>query len=101
MPVAVAACRQRVDPIDLVAGRQQRPHQQAAIQLNPNHDLPGVLGVPGDERVQVGHAGQPVGDAALGQHRTLLVEQPEVVVALGQSTPTNSTSILPGRGRFL
>jgi hypothetical protein len=74
VPVAVATDRQRVDPIHLVAGGQQRTDQQSTVGLDPDHHLAGILGMPGKQRVQLGHAAEPVGDAALGQHRALLVQ---------------------------
>jgi len=37
----------RVDRIDLVAGGQQRPDQQAPVGLDPNRDLRWILGMGG------------------------------------------------------
>jgi hypothetical protein len=102
VPVAVAADRQRVDPRDLVAGGQQRPHQQPPVGLDADHDLLGVLGMAGHQRVQLGHAGQPLRDPALGQHRALLIQQAEVVVALGPVHPYKQHWHPPqGRGILL
>lgn len=96
MPVAVAADRQRVDPIHLVAGGQQRPNQQPPVGLDPDHDLLGILGIAGKQSVQLGDADQPIGDAALGQHRALRVEQADVVVPLGPVHSDEQHSHLPG-----
>jgi hypothetical protein len=57
MPTAVAAHGVRVDRIDLVAGRQQRAHQQAPVGLDPDRDLGRVLGMGGHQGVQLPHAG--------------------------------------------
>jgi hypothetical protein len=48
MPAAVAADDLRVDRIDLVAGGQHGPDQQAAVGLNPDRHLRWVLGIGGD-----------------------------------------------------
>jgi hypothetical protein len=87
MPVAVAADRQRVDRIHLVAGGQQRTHQQPPVGLDADNHLTGILGMPGEQVVQLGHPAQPIGDATLGQHRALLIQQAHVVVALGPVHP--------------
>ena len=59
MAAAITAHRMRVDRIDLVAGGQQRPHQQAPVGLDPDHHLGRVAGMAGDELVQPGHPGHP------------------------------------------
>ena len=34
-----------IEPVHPIAGRQQRLHPQAPVGLDPNHDLPGVIGL--------------------------------------------------------
>lgn len=60
MPLPVAAGRQRVDPLDLVASSGQRADQQPSIGLDPNHHLPGLLSMVSDQLVQPSHALDPI-----------------------------------------
>jgi hypothetical protein len=55
----------------------------------------------GKQGVQFDDAAQPIGDAALGQHRALRVEQADVVVPLGPIHSDEQHSHLPGRSRLL
>jgi hypothetical protein len=52
--VAVAADGQRVDRIDLVAGRDQRPDEQAAVGLGPHHHLDRISPMGGKQLMQRG-----------------------------------------------
>lgn len=58
--VAVAAGGQRVDRIYLIAGRDQRAHEQAAVGLGPDHDLGRVGDQAGQQLMQDGQPGQPL-----------------------------------------
>jgi hypothetical protein len=79
---AVAAHHLRVDPVDLVAGGQQRPHQQPPVGLDADHHLPRLLGMGGDQAVQFAYAGQPVGNPPGRQHTAVLVQQARVMAVL-------------------
>jgi hypothetical protein len=95
--VAVAADRQRVHCIDPVPGRKQRPDQQPAVGLDPDHHLLELLGVLADQFVQPAHALQPVWNAALAQHLAQLVEQADVMVGLSPINPNEDQSASPSR----
>ena len=82
MAAAIAANDLRVDRIDLVADRQQRPDEQAAISLDPHRHLCWILGMGGHQIMQLPHASQPVGDPPSRKHLAGLVEQAQVMVAL-------------------
>jgi hypothetical protein len=83
VPLAVAAGGQRVDPDDLVAGRDQRADQQATVGLDAGHHAGRVVGVVGQHGVQGRQAADAVRDAGRGQDTTLAVEHAHVVVVLG------------------
>jgi hypothetical protein len=51
----------------------------------------------GKQCVQLSDADQPIGDAALGQHRALLIQQADVVVPLGPVHSDEQHSHLPDR----
>ena len=61
MAFPVAAGRQRVDRDDLVASRDQRPHQQPTIQLHPNHHRRRLVGVVSDQCMELRDPGDPSG----------------------------------------
>jgi hypothetical protein len=84
---AVTADNLGIDRIDLVAGGQQRPDQQAPVSLDPHHDLRRVLGMGRHQRVQLPHPRQAIRDPPGGQDAAVLVEQAQVMVAL---TPVHS-----------
>jgi len=79
---AVATGCQRVDRIDLVAGGQQRSHQQPPVGLDPNDDLVGLRRVLGQQRVKLTHALEAFRNPSLGQDRAYLVQHADVVVRL-------------------
>ena len=83
MAIAVAAGRQGVDRRRPVAGPHQRVDQQAAIDLDADHHLLGLLGVIGDQRVQLRQARHPDPEAPPPEHRPALVHHHHVVVGLG------------------
>jgi hypothetical protein len=74
MPAPVVADDLRVDRIHLVAGRQQRPDQQAPVGLNPHRDLRRILGMSSHQRVQLPNPSQPIGDPPGSQSGPVLVE---------------------------
>jgi hypothetical protein len=53
MAFPIASRSQRVHGIDVVAGRDERPDEQTPVQLDPDHHLAGILGMPGDQRMQL------------------------------------------------
>jgi hypothetical protein len=67
MPVAVVANHLRVDRIHLVAGDQQRPNQQTPVGLDPHRHLPRLLGMGGDQPVQLPDPGQPIANPVGGE----------------------------------
>jgi hypothetical protein len=69
MTVTVAVDRARVDRIDLVTGRYQRPDQQATVGLDPDQDLPWVLSMVGQHGVQPGQPSTPSGIRRLASSR--------------------------------
>jgi len=77
----------RVDRIDLVAGGQQRPDQQAPVSLDPHHDLRQVLGMGSHQRMQLSHPRQTIGDPAGDQDTAVLIQQAQVMVALAPVHP--------------
>lgn len=85
--LSIAAGRQRIDRDHLVAGRHQRPDQQASVGLDPDHHLGRVARIHRDELVQPGHPGHPIGDSLTGQHAPVGGHQAHVMVALGPIDP--------------
>jgi hypothetical protein len=81
--VAVVRYRQRVDRIHPIAGRGQRPHPQATVDLNPDRHLIGFLSVRRDQLVQLADAGQSLGQPPRGQPPPGLVHQIHIVMLLG------------------
>jgi hypothetical protein len=84
---AIAADDLWVDRIDLVAGRQQCPDQQASVGLDPDRHLPGLLGMGGDQGMQLPHPCQAIGDPASCQDTSVLVEQAQVMMGLAPVDP--------------
>jgi hypothetical protein len=91
---AVAAHHLRVDRVDLVAGGQQGSDQQAPVGLDPDRHLGRVLGVGGDQRVQLPDPGQPVGNPPNREHVAVLVQQAQVMVALAPVHPDKQHGVL-------
>jgi hypothetical protein len=87
MPLPVAASRQRVDPIDLVASSGQRADQQPPIGLDPNHHTDRVLSMVSDQLVQPSHALDPIRHLSGGQQLAIVAEHAHVVVSLGPVDP--------------
>jgi hypothetical protein len=94
--VAVAADRQRIDGIDLVAGRHQRPHKQATVGLGPHHHLGRVLDLGGQQLVEHGQPGQPLGNPLPSGHAAELVHHHHVMVLLGPVQPDKQHLVLLG-----
>jgi hypothetical protein len=83
MAFPVAAGRQRVDRHHLVARRHQRPDQQPTVQLDTDDHLRRLADVVGDQRVQLGEAGDPIGHPPAAEHHPGLVQHAHLVVGLG------------------
>jgi hypothetical protein len=81
VPLSVAAGRQRVDRDHLVAGRDQRPYQQAPVGFDPDHHLGRVADVHGDQLVQPSHAHHPISDPLAGHRPAVGGHDADVVVA--------------------
>jgi hypothetical protein len=82
----VAGHLQRVDRVDLVAGRDQRLHPAAAVGLDADHHrrrLVVIAHVLADHRVQPGDARDTLRQFRCAQHPARLVLQLDVVVFLG------------------
>ena len=94
VPAAVAADGLWVDRIDLATGGQQRSDQQAPVGLNADRDLRRVLGMAGQQGVQLTHACQAVKDPTDGQHGAVLVQQAQVMVALAPVDPKEQHGVL-------
>lgn len=102
MPFAVAGHLQRVDRIDLVAGRDQRLDPRAAFRLDPDHHRRVVLLVAKvftDHRVQPGDTRDALGQFRPAQHPARLVLQLDVVVLLGPVIPDEQHSLTPIHSR--
>ncbi len=61
VPVAIPGGRERVDRVQLIASRDQRLHPQAAIRLDPDHDLSRIFCVLCDELMESADARQTLG----------------------------------------
>jgi hypothetical protein len=85
--VAVAADLKRVDRIDLVAGRDQGPDEQAAVGLGPHHDLGRILSMGGQQLVQDRQPSQPSATPPGRHHRSELVHDGHIMVLLGPVQP--------------
>ena len=81
--LAIAGSRHRVDRVELIAGGDQRVHEQAAVGLDADHDRLVLAGVLGDELVQLGDPDHAVGDPTLCEHRPVACHHAAVVVVLG------------------
>ena len=79
--VAIAGHRQRVDRVHLIAGRDQRLDPQAAIGLDPDHDLAGFLGVSATSSWNARIPSSPSGSRRAAS-RARLVHQMDVVMVL-------------------
>lgn len=87
MPIAIAVHRPRVDREQQVVGSHQRLHQQAPVDLQPDHDLVGLVGMLGQPGVQRGPPIEGVVDPELGQHLAVRVLNADVVVGFGPVDP--------------
>jgi len=83
MAVAVAGRRQRIDRIHLVASRGQRPHPQATIGFCADDHVGGLLGMCGDQFVQLTNAGQSLGQPPRHQPLAGLTHQIHIVMLFG------------------
>jgi hypothetical protein len=91
MAVAVAADGQRIDRIDLGAGRHQRAHEQATIGLGPHHHLGRILSMGGEQLLQRRQPGQPSATRRAARTRPLSVMTATSWCSSAPSSPTNST----------
>jgi hypothetical protein len=87
---AVVADHLGVDRIDLVAGGQQRTDQQAAVGLDPDRHLSRLLGMGGDQLVQLSYPGQPIVDPVGGEHAAVWSSRHRSWWHSPQSTPRNN-----------
>jgi hypothetical protein len=87
MAVAVAADGQRIDRIDLVAGRHQRAHEQATIGLGPHHHLGRILSMGGEQLLQRSQPGQPLSHPPGRQNPSALGHDGHIMVFLGPIEP--------------
>jgi hypothetical protein len=87
MALPIAAGRQRVDPIDLVASSGQRADQQPPVGLDPDDDSGRLLSMVSDQLMQPGHALDPIRHPSRGQQLTIVGEQAHVMVSLGPVDP--------------
>jgi hypothetical protein len=69
--VPIARGCHRVNRIDLVASRQQRPDHQTPVDLDPD-----------DESMELADPGHAVGDAAFAQHHAVLRHHADIVMVL-------------------
>jgi hypothetical protein len=97
--IAVAAGRQGVDAVDPVAGADQRVDEQAVVDLDPD-DHPGrLLGVIGQQRVQLGEPGDADRTTQAAKHLSGLVHHQHVVVGLGPVDAHEDHRLLPSDRR--
>ena len=87
VPVAVATGGQRIDRVDRVPGLEQRRDPQAAVGLDPDHDLARLGCVLGQQRVQLPDPCEALGHAPLREPLAVLVEHADVVVGLSPVIP--------------
>lgn len=59
--VAVTGGGHRVDRIHLVAGPDESSDPQAAVSFDADHDLVGIVGVAGQEMMELAYAGKSLG----------------------------------------
>jgi len=77
---------QRIDRIDLIPRRDQRLHPRAAVGLDTDHHVCGILiiaEVLADQRMQSGDPGDPFRQRGPTQPPACLVLHLDVVVVLG------------------
>jgi hypothetical protein len=70
-----------------MARGDERTDQQTAIGLDADDRICGLLGVLGDECVQLGDSLDPLRDPSLGENLTLTIHDADVVVLLGPVDP--------------
>jgi hypothetical protein len=85
--VAVAAGGQRADRIHLIAGRDQRAQEQAAVGLGPDHDLGRVGDQASQQLMQRGQPGQPLSHPPGRHDPAALVHDGHIMVGLGPVQP--------------
>jgi hypothetical protein len=85
--VAVAAGGQRVDRIHLIAGRDQRAQEQAAVGLGPDHDLGRVGDQAGQQLMRRGQPGQYLSHPPGRHDPAALVHDGHIMVGLGPVQP--------------
>jgi len=96
MALPVARGRQRIDREDLVARREQRRHDETAVDLDPDDYLIAFFDMASDELMELADAGHTVGDPTFTQHRALFVHHADVVMVLGPvHTDEDHPLILP------
>jgi len=92
VPVAVATGRQRIDRIDRIPRLDERRDPQAAVGLDPDHDLTRLNRMLGQQRVQLPDPGQTLRHPPFRQALAVLVEHADLVMGLGPVIPDENHS---------
>ena len=87
IPVPISVDRLRVDRKHPVTRPSQRRDQQPAVGLQPDIGHRRRLGMRTQQLTQRGEPGNVVGDPPLRQHRTIRVDDRDVVMMLGPVDP--------------
>jgi hypothetical protein len=80
VPVAITRDRERVDRIELIARGDQRLHPQAAIGLDPDHDLMRSLSMSGDDLMERADPRQSLRQPPTRQRLASFVHQMHIVM---------------------
>lgn len=83
----VAGGREGVHRVHPVASRHERPHHEASVQLDADHDGGRFLGVVGHHLVQSPDALYAVGNSRFSQDPSLVINHADVVVGLRPIDP--------------
>jgi hypothetical protein len=92
--VAIAADGQRVDRVQLVAGRHQRAHEQATVGLGPYHHLGRILSMGGEQLMQRGQPGQPLRHPPGRHDLAALAHDGHIMMFLGPIEPDEQQPVL-------
>ena len=93
-PLAVASGLLGVDGVHRVAGGDQSMDPTATVGFDPDQDRVGfvvVVEVVGDQLMELGQPGHPLGEPSPLQHPALVVLEFDVVMGLGPVITKNST----------
>ena len=81
--IPIASRRHRVDGVDLVARGEQRPHDEPAVDLDADDHRLVLVGMLGDESMEIADPGHAVGNAAFAEDHSVLGHHADVVMVLG------------------